>query len=111
MHKFSGKRRSGFVVGYSQQAGGGWSGDLIIADWEEIENAETASEIYTKRFKAKEVTIVKRRATSSSQVIHYLISKGAESNTKKKTWPKHQLKKIQRQLTSQKLTTNQFFGL
>ena len=60
MHKFSDRTLSGFFLGYSQLAGVGWSGDLIIADWEEIENAETASEIYTKRFKAQEVTVVKQ---------------------------------------------------
>ena len=60
MHKFGVKTLSGAFVGYLQQAGGGWSGDLVIADWEEIENAETASEIYTKRFKTAEVTVVKQ---------------------------------------------------
>ena len=42
-------------LGYSQQAGGGWSGDLIIADWEEIETAESCHEIYPRRLRAKEV--------------------------------------------------------
>ena len=28
---------SGVFVGYKQHAGGGWTGDLMIADWDEIE--------------------------------------------------------------------------
>ena len=60
VHKFGDKTLSGVFIGYAQQAGGGWSGDLIIADWEEIENADTASEIYPKRFKAAEITVIKQ---------------------------------------------------
>jgi hypothetical protein len=51
VHKFGDKTLAGVFLGYEQHAGGGWSGDLLIADWEEIENAENASEIYPKRFK------------------------------------------------------------
>ena len=44
-------------MGYVQHAGGGWTGDLLISDWEQIENATTNSDIYTKRFKAEEVVV------------------------------------------------------
>ena len=37
---------------------GGWTGDLLIGDWEQIENATANSDIYTKRFKAEEVVVV-----------------------------------------------------
>ena len=40
LHKFGPKVLSGIFQGYEQQAGGGWSGDLIGNDWEEIENAQ-----------------------------------------------------------------------
>ena len=49
----------GIFLGYDQRAGGGWSGDLYVADWEEIENAENFNEIYKKRFKASEVDTIK----------------------------------------------------
>ena len=59
LHPFGSKRLSGIFVGYEQQAGGGWSGDLLIADWEQIENAEMHSQIHSKKFKAAEVEAVK----------------------------------------------------
>ena len=46
-------------MGYSQQAGGTWSGDLLVADWEELEKADHVSDVTMKRFKAKEVHPVK----------------------------------------------------
>ena len=59
LHKYGSKVLSGIFMGYSQQAGGTWSGDLLIADWEELEKADHVSEITMKRFKAKEVHSVK----------------------------------------------------
>ena len=49
---------SGIFLGYEEQEGGGWSGDLLILDWEEIENAEHISDIHIKRFKAAEIDVV-----------------------------------------------------
>ena len=49
----------GFFIGYCQQAGGGWNGDVEIVDWDELESAETVSTIGIKRFKADEVFAVK----------------------------------------------------
>jgi hypothetical protein len=46
-------------MGYDQQAGGGWSGDLLVADWDQIENAEYPSEIYIRRLKSAEIEVVK----------------------------------------------------
>ena len=40
LHQFGSKVLSGIFLGYEQQEGGGWSGDLLVLDWEEIENAE-----------------------------------------------------------------------
>ena len=55
LHKLGGKLLSGVFVGYSQQVGGGWSGDLLVIDWEELENADNVSEVYIKRFAHPEV--------------------------------------------------------
>ena len=59
LHKFGEKVLSGIFVGYHQKQSGSWSGDLFIADWEAIENAESSRNIYIKRFNAKEVFVVK----------------------------------------------------
>ena len=43
------KMLGGICVGYVPRAGGGWSGDLIMADVEDLQNMP-ASEICVKRF-------------------------------------------------------------
>ena len=47
----------GIILGYQQKYGGGWSDDLWVADWGQIENAEHVSEIKPKRFHYKEVEV------------------------------------------------------
>ena len=44
----------GKFTGYALNSGGGWTGDLIIADWHDIEKY-VASEVHVKRFKSEEV--------------------------------------------------------
>ena len=48
----------GKFIGYALSTGGGWTEDLIIADWHDIENC-VASEVHVKRFKSKEFGINK----------------------------------------------------
>lgn len=55
LHKFGSKMLSGIFVRYEQQAGGEWSGNLIIIDWDEIENADAVCDICPKTINAKEV--------------------------------------------------------
>ena len=55
LHQFGIKVLSGVFIGYSLNIGGGWSGDLLVADWEDIEAAERPKDVYIKRFKAQEV--------------------------------------------------------
>ncbi|MHC4952052.1 MAG: integrase catalytic domain-containing protein, partial [Planctomycetota bacterium] len=55
-HAFGNKMRRGIFLGYVQQAGGGWNGDLYVADWDQIASAEHLSDIHFKRFKSTEVT-------------------------------------------------------
>ena len=59
LHKFGSKVLSGVFLGYVQRAGGGWTGDLLVADWENMESAETAYEVYEWRVKAEEVFVEK----------------------------------------------------
>ena len=49
----------GVFLGYAQQAGGGWNGDLLVADWEALANATSLTDFPIKRFRHKEVTPVK----------------------------------------------------
>eukprot|EP00973_Karenia_brevis_P079938 11091933-Karenia_brevis.AAC.1 len=50
---------SGIFCGYSGQAGGGWNGDILIADWDQLEDVEMASEIHLNRSSATEMHPVK----------------------------------------------------
>ena len=53
--KYGAKTLSGIFTGYDQQAGGSWSGDVWLADWDDLEQAETAGGIKLKRVGAKEI--------------------------------------------------------
>lgn len=50
LQQFGTKALPGVFVGYEQQAGGGWTGNLNIINWEQMENAEIFSDVYVKRF-------------------------------------------------------------
>ena len=54
IHQFGEKVLPGLFLGYALYAGGIWKGDVLIADFEELETMD-ASEIYPKRLNAKEV--------------------------------------------------------
>ena len=59
-HKMGSKLLSGLFIGYAEKAGGDWNnGDLLIIDWDQLGNAERASEVYVKRLNHKEVFPVK----------------------------------------------------
>lgn len=58
---FDSKLLPGLFIGYEQQCGGGWSGDLLPVDIEQIEHSVTLSDIHPKRFKADEVRAVKKQ--------------------------------------------------
>ena len=59
IHNYGEKILSGIFVGYSERAGGEWNGDLLIADWDQIENAERAADVKIKRCPASEVKVCK----------------------------------------------------
>ena len=59
IHQFGKKVLPGLFLGYALYAGGIWKGDVLIADLEELETMD-ASEIYSKRLNAKEVTFPKQ---------------------------------------------------
>ena len=59
LHKFGDKRLPAIFVGYGQQAGGSRGGALLVVDWDAVVNAEKASEIHVKRYKANEANVMK----------------------------------------------------
>ena len=60
IHQFGKKVLPGLFLGYALYAGGIWKGDVLVADLEELETMH-ASEIYSKRFNAKEVIFPKEK--------------------------------------------------
>ena len=59
MPKIGDKLLRGIFVGYAQQAGGGWNGDVEVIDAFDLTNAQEVSEVYTKRVSADEIVIDK----------------------------------------------------
>lgn len=59
-------------MGYDQHAGGGWSGDVLVVDWEEVANEEHFNDIYIKKLKAKVVYPVK-----NGEQFRFLLAEGA----------------------------------
>ena len=59
IHQFGQKTLKGIFLGSVLRAGRGWSGDLMIADYEIVKESQT-SEIYVKRFKSQEVFVERR---------------------------------------------------
>ena len=59
LHQFGTKMLNGIFLGYSQRAGGGWNGDFLLIDVDQLHNAEHINDVYTKRIKAKEVIVQK----------------------------------------------------
>ena len=50
---------SGIFTGYVQQSGGFWNGDVILAEWDNVNSAESVSDIYPRRVSHKELTVIK----------------------------------------------------
>ena len=66
IHQFGKKVLPRIFLGYALIAGGIWTGDILIADLEELEKMD-ASEIYPRRINAKEV-YQRRKKNSYSQL-------------------------------------------
>ena len=60
IHQFGKKVFPGFLKGYASIAGEIWTGDILIADIEELEKLD-ASEIHPRRLNAEEVLITTKR--------------------------------------------------
>ena len=65
VQQFGTKMLPGIFNGYVLKSGEGWTGDLILAGWHDIDN-NIASELHVKRFKPKEVGIKKKPSISIS---------------------------------------------
>ena len=63
-HKYGDKMLPGIFVGYDIKAGGKWSGDVLVIDWDELQEAENVNEVYPKRFKV---------GTSQSPEVHAVL--------------------------------------
>ena len=60
IHQFGKKVLPGLFLGYALYAGGIGKGDVLVADFEELETMD-ASENYSKRLNAKEVIFPKEK--------------------------------------------------
>ena len=69
------KTLPGIFMGYCQHAGGGWTGDLLVLDPEQLEKAEGSHQVYIKRFKSPEV-IVTNKGSTDDPVFLYPVASG-----------------------------------
>ena len=84
------KTLSGVFVCYDQRAGRNWSGDYLIADWDEIEQAETSREIHVRRVKEINVCLAngKHRFPLAENLIRqgYPAAKRTRTRNQQLTW-------------------------
>ena len=66
----------GIFLGKGLHAGGGWSRDLLVADWDEIQEAELFSEIHPRRCKAPEIFSVLRVTSDKHSFLKFPIAEG-----------------------------------
>ena len=57
VHKFGNKLLPGVFLGYNQEAGGAWSGDYLVLDAAELQNAVRVSDVFVKRLRHAEVYV------------------------------------------------------
>ena len=59
-------------MGYVQQSGGGWSGDVDVLDARGLANAQLIEEVHTKRVSANEITVMEtnnlRQKVSANEI-------------------------------------------
>ena len=72
-HKFGNKLLNGIFVGYVLHAGGGWTGDVLLIDQDEIHIATTRSECQPKRLKYAEVHLVMRDTSFRFPMLEYTL--------------------------------------
>ena len=70
VHQMGDKLLPGIFIGYEVFAGGGWTGDLLVVDWDNLNDAVNFSEVHVKRFKAPEVQVIKYGARFSFPLAH-----------------------------------------
>ena len=70
-HAFSSKDLPGIFLGYEQQAGGGFSGNLLVVDWEEMFGAPTIGSIHIKVIKHQEVTQITNTVPTGTASVFY----------------------------------------
>lgn len=93
----------------TRERGGSWSGDLLIADWEEIEKAETPEEIYFKRFKAGEIYSHEGKPITSDITYRFPLDTGtlSQPTTDAKTLRERKQKLLEKQQRQQQLEKEQ----
>ena len=65
-HPFGFKQLDGIFFGYALQQGCGWTGNLLILDWEQVDKAERTDQIYPRVIPASQVRTIHRDNTSQA---------------------------------------------
>ena len=70
-HASSSKDLPGIFLGYEQQAGGWFSGNLCVVDWEEMFDASSIESIHIKTTKHQEVTQITNKVPDGMKSVFY----------------------------------------
>ena len=62
-------------MGYHQKAGGAWTGDILLCDCQEVEDAESHRAIYVKRIPFTQ-TFIPKQKDDSSTTFHFPLADG-----------------------------------
>ena len=93
-------------MGYQQHAGGGWTGDVLIADWEELDNASHVSEVYIRRINSQEMFPVREeegQATSDQRMKRGLAVRRSSAERKQRRRKGQKKRPRKRLLARQKI--------
>ena len=70
VHQMADKWLRGIFAGYKQQAGGGWSGNLKVMDWDELKESHNISQVHLRDLPPGQVwPVIKDGKISRSQMV------------------------------------------
>ena len=68
LHKYHSKCLDGIFLGYEQHCGGGWSGNLLIAQVHQLQTVEQAQHVHVRAVPHKQVSVVLNRAEAQHHI-------------------------------------------
>ena len=68
LHKYHSEWLDGIFMGYAQQSGGGWSGNLLVAQVHQLQTAEQPQHVHLSTVHHKQVSVGFNRARAPHRI-------------------------------------------